>query len=229
MAAGEDPFVTIRIAGDPLEAQMLRDVLSQEGIEATIPGAYHGALLGAAGALIRIPVQVRRSQAEEAACIVEAIDEYDAVLPDGEEGPAVPAEEMERRLALADAQDEGQGPYRAGPIVREAPERPRLKRVAVIASVVLTFGAGHFYARDTRGGLLLLLSELVVLLLAMGGHAPQAMGALPILVIADVVGAMGAVDRANGEQTEGGKASRHAALVGAILALAVALLALLGG
>jgi hypothetical protein len=205
-ANDDDRFVTLRIARDPVEAEMLRDVLEQEGIPATTQGAMHAQLLGAAGGVLSVPLQVPASMLEEARQIIDALDNFDALLPDGDDGIAVPADEMDRRQErleqLEDGQTTGVGPYRAGPSELESSERGdtpdrRRKLVAGAVALILTFGSGHFYARDHRTGLVLALSELLALIVLLSGD-PHGFYALLLLVSGDFLGGMAACDRANG-------------------------------
>lgn len=203
MAAAKDEFVTILELSDPVHAEIIRDVLAQEGILATIPGSMHSSMLGAAGrAFLQIRVQVPASRAAEARAIVDALEEYDEVLPDGEEGAAISAEEMERRLAREDAEaEEGEGPYRRGPIVEPGYER-RTKRVAIFCGLALSFGAAHFYARESGPALGLLIAEVLLFGFAIAGYGAAILG-VPLLVLIDVWGAMRAIDRQNARRSTG--------------------------
>ena len=119
MPPENDPFVTVVTASGSVEAEMMQDVLRQEGIESTIQGSLHAGMLGAAGVLLRVPVQVPKSRADDAKQILEALERYDAVVTDEGEIPELDADEREahrnRLESLAEGRTIGEGAYRAGP------------------------------------------------------------------------------------------------------------------
>ena len=188
-------FVTITTTWDPVRAEVVKDILAQEGIAATIAGANHNALLGAAGALIEIRVQVPEDQAVRASEIVSAMDDEEQVLVDeSEEARALASyEHAGSGAALA-----GEGPYRRAP-ARVRPERPRLKRVAAFLALAVTFGTGHFYAGAPLSGLALLASE--AFLLFYGATHPTAMWGFPIVIAADLVGSVVHIERRRRESS----------------------------
>jgi len=224
----EDPFVTVMSAADPVEAEVVRDLLQQEGIPSSSSGHMHSSLLGAAGgALIPITIQVPRSMAAEAQRIIAAMREFDHVLPDGEGGRAVPAGEMAWRLDREDIdeEDRGEGPYRSA-LAPVGTRDQRLKRVATFCAIALTFGAGHFYARQARAGLLLLLGEVAVIAMVLAGHTMAIVG-LPVLVAADLAGSLYAVSRPDAA-TAPATLGRAAARLAPWLALVIVLVLFVG-
>lgn len=72
----------LKTLGDPVVAEMYRDILAQEGIVAMIPGAQHRGMLGWVGSYIEIPVKVPAEDAERAMEILGAIE---SELPAGDE------------------------------------------------------------------------------------------------------------------------------------------------
>lgn len=218
--ARADRFVTVARTHDPVRAEVIRDILAQEDIPATIAGAHHNALLGAAGAFIEILVQVPATAADRAAEIIGAMGDEEQVLVDdsaeARELGRVPHEE----LAGSAGASPGEGPYRRAPRRRE-PDRPRLKRVASFLSLVVTFGTGHFYARETASGCVLLVAEVGVFVA--GVAHPPFMWALPLLMGIDLFGSLRAVERFNARAplSSGAQLARTAALSAAALATAV--------
>lgn len=171
-----DRFVTIRTLYDPLEAETLKALLEQEGIVATIQGAHHSALYGGLlASALRVPLQVRESDAERAREIIDALHDFDSA---DEEGHAPSA---------------GDGPYRASAAPADEPP-PRKVMVAVAAAlvmpcVILLFGAGHFYVRSHLRGVALLLSAWTALLLFFRQDLGIALAALPVVMLLDAFGA----------------------------------------
>jgi len=174
---------TIRHVSDPVEAEMLVDLLSQEGIRATVPGNEHNALMGGAlGAALNVPLRVRADQADEARAILSALDDYDEVDPHDAAPNAPDASEME-----------GGGPYRGARRIEDTTP-PRKKGVAMAVGICLplifgAFGAAHFYVRSYGRGFGLLATAWVFGFLAINGQV-WAWAVPPLVMIADVYGAV---------------------------------------
>ena len=199
MSAKSDPFVTVTTASGSVEAEMIQDVLRQEGIESTIQGALHAGMLGAAGVLLRVPVQVPASRAEEAKHIIAALDRYDAIVEEEGEIPTLGAEEAEvhrARLAqMADGKVSGAGAYRAGPSGYTNRPYPRRKGVAFFSSFLFP-GGGHFHARAHRTALAL-AATLVLCGVAVFGGEWRALVSVAVLALSDAIGSLAAVERFN--------------------------------
>jgi hypothetical protein len=181
-----EALVTIARLHDPVRAEMLRELLSRQGIPAAAPGAFHRGLLGPLGAYIVIPLQVpARHEARARALLadVQAPEKGWEVIDENGRQPAG------RTLGW---EPEGDAEER-GP-------RPRIKRIAAFCAVGMTFGCGHFYARAMVAGGLLLAAELGVLLLGVPGGTWLTFLALPFLIGVDLVGSALAVDRHNAGQ-----------------------------
>lgn len=173
-----DDFITIRQVPDFIEAEMLIDLLEQEGITAMAPGKEHDAMVGGLlrGAL-HVPLKVRASQAERALEILDALEHHEV---DPEDAPP-----------QAPDMDDRDGPYRGGP--ETTGPAPRKKSVAVAASLLLpmvlaAFGAGHFYARSMGRGFALLATAWTLILLGTSGR-PMLLAGLPLIVLIDAIGA----------------------------------------
>ena len=181
--ADDGRFVTIRQMSDPLEAEMLKDLLEQEGIPATIQGTNHSALYGGAlSSALQVPLQVPAEHAERARAILDALHDFEPLEPQVEERPPV-----------APGDEKGAGPYRSGAITEpQLPPRKILVAVAaalIIPMVIMGFGAGHFYARShLRGFVLLFLGWTSVVMLFSGGYA-WPFFAIPSLILLDAIGA----------------------------------------
>lgn len=181
------PLVTIRHVSDPIEANMLVDLLEQEGITAFTPGNEHNALMGGLlGAALQVPIRVDERDAQRAVEIINALDEYDEV----DDVDAVPTARDPSRI-------EGGGPYRGA--TRAATLSDRKKSVAVSAALMLpfvsgAFGAGHFYVRQWQRGFILLAAAWICILY--GLTHTWAFGGLPFVLLLDVAGALAWFDRA---------------------------------
>ncbi len=175
-------FVTIRTITDPHEAEMLKDLLEQEGIPATIQGNTHNALYGGIlASALRVPLQVPEPDAERARAILDALETFDPIEPQEDE-----------RDPLDDDGD-GPGPYRSAPLT--SPELPRRKVLVAVAAaviipmVLLGFGAGHFYARSHLRGFALLFMGWTALVLLFGRGYTAALFAIPLVILLDAAGA----------------------------------------
>ena len=179
----EDPFVTIKKVTDVVEAEMLVDLLEKEGIPASTPGAAQAGYLGnIAAGVMETPLRVRESDAERARAIIDALEEFDEIVPEDVHAPEM------------DARD---GPYRGGRD-DEGPA-PRKKITAVSAAIVLpmilgAFGAGHFYVREHKLGFILLLGAWLCIMSTLVVHPLTLLG-LPVIVLYDIWGALRVIDR----------------------------------
>mgnify|MGYP001592434521 CR=1 FL=1 len=181
--AGER-FITIRKVHDAVEAEMLVDLLAQEGIVASTPGAAQSGYLGhIAAAVFETPLQVRERDAARAREIIAALRDYDEIVPEDVVAPSI---------------SDDDGPYRGAHIEPSGP--PRKKLTAAAAAILMPmilglFGAGHFYVREHVRGFLLLSSAwlLIAGAILLDGAI---VAAIPLVIALDVWGAMAAIDRA---------------------------------
>jgi hypothetical protein len=143
-----DEFQAIHRTSDPIEAEILADLLSQSGIDARVIGTRHGALIGVAQHILALRVEVPAAQAKDAC---EIVDAYLA------EHKAAPGEETEPELSVG---DDGE------------PEGPRPLRRVLAAGITPIFpGGGHFYARRPAAGFVAMLGYLGALSTLVG--APE--------------------------------------------------------
>jgi hypothetical protein len=183
-------LITIKQVSDSVEAEMLKDLLSKEGIIAHIPGNTHGAMLGGIGAaVLRVPLQVDVADEKRARAVLDALVDYDEIDPSDAQGPD---EDGPRR---------GDGPYRGSAMEDELPQRK--PHIAIAAALVLpvftavVYGGGHFYARERTRGFILLVSAWCLFALGLSGMVPYAFAGLPIIVLLDAVGAYFAITAQN--------------------------------
>lgn len=180
----DERFVTIKKIHDAVEAAMLVDLLEQEGIPASTPGAAQAGYLGnIAAAVMETPLRVPERDAERALAIISALEEYDEIVPEDVQAP-----EMSER----------DGPYRGG----SADEglAPRKKITAAAAAIIMpmilgVFGAGHFYAREHKAGFILLFGAWLCIMSTFVVHPATIIG-VPLVVIYDIWGSLRVIDRA---------------------------------
>lgn len=173
--------MTLETLHDPVEAELHRELLEDAGIVVSTPGLEHRHMLGIAGSYVKISVQVRRSRLEEAQELLRGLEHADEILEPIEQ-PRPPAVD---------------GPYRGGrPDPDEGYDDVRLKRIGAFASLVLTFGAGHFYARENAIAWVIAGLELVALGKSMLGD-PTLAAIVPALILYDLFGGLRACERYN--------------------------------
>ena len=208
MGDEQDDLVTVRTLNDSNQAAMLKALLEEEGFIVAAPGLEHRSMLGMAGSFVQIPLKVPRRDQERAVALLEALEH--AVVVDEETGAdpelgAVAPSPVERAVEEVDG-------FR-----NDSRDPPRRKRIAIFVACTLTFGAAHFYVRETLAGVTLLLAELagwVVLLSGEGIGGAVVLGAIAM----DVIGAIRNIRRReDGEY-------RPLSSVGQVLRTAVGLL-----
>ena len=199
-------FVTVATMSDAIQAQMACDLLAEEGIAATAVGKEHGAMLGVYGAFLQIPLQVPADRAAEAR---ELLTQSGLLgpTPDGGDKPKSAGRGHLRSVPTLGAK---QAVTTAG--------SPRQKRVAIFVAVALSFGAGHFYAREHVSGALLGIAELALIVLAVAGDA-AVMGGVPLLMLVDLIGSLYAVRRYNDGRPR--STDRQLVITGGLVALVV--------
>jgi hypothetical protein len=203
--AKRDAIVILERHLDPMAAQMRADVLRSAGIDVATPGLDHGHLLGAAVSYVSIPLQVRVEDEERAREVLEGLENPDELL----EGPVDPTPPA------------GEGPYRGGEAIDRSYRDARKKRVAAFCSLALTFGTGHFYAREVTTGWLLLGLEVAAFAMGLRGGVAW-MSCIPVLMLYDLVGGIRACDRHNeGKPFTPGQQLARAPLVVALAGAAI--------
>jgi Putative prokaryotic signal transducing protein len=159
---------------DPVEGEILVDLLRREGLSARLLGTRNAALLGVAANVFDLKIEVPDEDAEEAAEVIDAYVKGERAPPD-ERDPA------EKDLDDADPADE---------------EPPRRSAIIAGGAALLVPGGGHFYARRIITGLVLVVGYVVAFAALANGHRVESTcGALIIafLVAADFIGGQRAV------------------------------------
>jgi hypothetical protein len=200
-----DSFETVHRTSDRLEAEMVAEVLVQEGIDARLIGTTNAALIGVAPHVLRLRIEVPSDDAAEARELVAGLLAADAA-------DAAAAAEAEAEAAATEAEAAAAAPV--APAVSAAAAgsdgeaesaattpRRRSPILAGGAAFVLP-GGGHIYARHPWSGLILAAGYVLTLIVMVAGarrHAVVAACAFTFgaLLLADLVAGQLAVRRAN--------------------------------
>jgi hypothetical protein len=189
--ADDEKWVSVTSVTDPVQVDMWRDLLEQEGIAVQTAGLRHAQAIGGplTAAIMGVQLRVRASDADRARDLLESLDLGEPIDRDHDPGDSEPPP----RLAGTDSA----GPYRAD--ARGAGRLVAPKRALVAAGVglFLSFGSAHFYAGEVASGALLALSE--VFSFGLLGSGQSVRGALMLLFVIgiDVWFGTRAVKRAN--------------------------------
>lgn len=200
-------FIIVHRTYDPLQADILGDLLRDAGVFARVTGTRSGALVGVAQNILEVHLAVPESQAAQASDFIEA---YLSSSGDGA-GPDSAAD-----AAADESEDEDEAAARA----------PEVRPLLAAGCAFLTFGVGHLYARRPATAAALLAGQLVAMAFLFMGDTwyewTVGMTALIAIVGCDVVGGVLAA-RAHRTGLRRGRtwqAALGAAYVGGALALA---------
>lgn len=192
MPESHDRYVIVHRSYDPIQAELLGELLRDADVSARVTGTRSGAMIGVGQNILEVQIAVPSDQAGQATDFLEAYfsDEAFAAadqLDAGDEADEQPGDEDEAEAAA------------------DRPVRPLL----AAGSAFLTFGVGHMYARRPATGVALLLGQLVAmrLLFAGDGWSDWTIGltALGGIVLFDLVGSVLAA-RAYGRGVRRGQA-----------------------
>jgi hypothetical protein len=136
-----DEFQTIHRTSDPIEAEILADLLCQNGIDARVIGTRHGALIGVAQHILQLRVEVPAHQVKDGC---EIVDAYVA------EHRADPSEQGAAQAEDEDDEDEDD----------EVAHRARLRPLLAAGITPIVPGGGHFYARRPAAAFVVILGYL---------------------------------------------------------------------
>jgi hypothetical protein len=176
-------FIIVHRTYDPIQADLLSDVLRDAGVVVRVTGTRSGALIGAAQNILEVTLAVPESQAGQATDFLEAFLSAGGDGPGGSSAPELPGGEP-------GGQDEGDDD--AGDEGDASP--PPLRPLLAAGSAFLTFGVGHLYARRPATAAALLVGQLVAMAFLIIGDSWYAwtvgLTALGVIVACDVVGSM---------------------------------------
>ncbi len=190
MTAG---FVTVYETTDSIQAEMLADVLVQEGLDARLLGTRNAPLLGVGQSIIRLRIEVPEHQVAAAAAVVEAWETAppladDADVGAGEDHVAAGAGAAYEDAAAAAAYERAAG--EAAAAGEAEGDRPRVSPILAGGVAFLLPGAAHFYTRRPWTGACL-AAGMVMAMIGLGGDRVEASAAaigLLGLVVYDIVG-----------------------------------------
>lgn len=168
-------YVTVHRTYDPLQADILGDLLRENGIAARVLGTRHGAVIGVGQNILQLHIEVPADQAGVATDFVESFLRGDGLAHDEDE------DEDEDG-------DEAPGADRA---------RPRSPLLAA-GSVLLLFGGGHLYAQRYWIAAVLAVGQVMAFVrLASHSWSVAASGAamFTLVLVLDLAGSQVAVRR----------------------------------
>ena len=180
MPESHESYVIVHRSYDPIQAELLGELLRDAGVSARVTGTRSGAMIGVAQNILEVQIAVPSEQAGQATDFLEAYFSDEAVTLD-------PADTGVDDDADADGNvDEDDD----DPAAAERPVRPLL----AAGSSFLTFGVGHFYSRRPATGMMLLIGQLVAMRLLFTGDGwsdwTVGLTALGGVVLCDLVGSV---------------------------------------
>ncbi|HEU5059123.1 MAG TPA: hypothetical protein VFU21_21470 [Kofleriaceae bacterium] len=192
-------FVIVHRTYDPIQADLLGDLLRDSGVAARVTGTRSGAAIGVGQNILEVSIAVPEAQAGEATDFLEAYFEH------------APADEPDE-----EPEEEA----------REQGERP-LRPLFAAGSAFITFGVGHVYARRPWTAAALAAGQVVAIYFLAAGQQwdDWTIGATLLLgcVAFDLVGSVLAVRAHNAGVRRGGAFQTGIGLAYASAAMGLAL------
>ena len=145
-----EPFVIVHRTYDPIQADLVGDLLRDAGIAARVVGTRSGASIGVGQVIMEVHIAVPQSQAGQATDFLEAYFASDA---SAEAADGADADDVD------DADDDSGSP-------REREIRPMF----AAGSAFLTFGVGHLYARRPWTAAALAAGQIVAMYYLFAGR-----------------------------------------------------------
>jgi hypothetical protein len=192
-------YVTVHRSHDPVLADLIGDLLRQEGVEAHVVASHASAIFGAAQSFLQTRIDVPAADAARASELIAALV-------------------AETEAADDASAEEDDSPRRRPILAPEATPPPRLSMIRAIGIAPLIPGGGHFVARRALVGGAVLVAQMVAIALMVAGNPRESVaGALTAvgLLLFDVIGGALAVRTFN----RGGRVSHTRQISTAVLAL----------
>lgn len=169
-------YVTVHRTYDPLQADILGDLLRENGVAARVLGTRHGAVIGVGQVILQMHIEVPAEHAGEATDFVESFLRGDGLI------------EPDEAVSPADEHDD------------DVITRPEAGRSPLLAagSVLLLFGGGHLYAQRYWTAAVLAVGQILAFSrLASQSWAVAASGAamFSLVLLLDLAGSQVAVRR----------------------------------
>jgi len=176
-------FAIVHRTYDPIQAELLGDLMRDAGISAQIIGTRSGAMIGAGQVIMQMYIQVPQREAAQAIDFLEAYFEQDG-------------EDLLRQEGLLDDDDDDDNDA-ANAAEAAAPGVPKpLSPLLAAGSMLLIIGGGHWYARRGFTTLVIAAGQILALInIFTGTWESYIMGLtmLGLLLVFDVVGSQLAV------------------------------------
>lgn len=199
-------FVIVHRTYDPIQADLLGDLLRDAGVAARVTGTRSGATIGVGQNILEVHIAVPEAQAGEATDFLEAYFAQDGEADPDVAGEEEPGDEDEPDLAAA--------------------ERP-LRPLFAAGSAFITFGVGHLYARRPWTAAALAAGQVVAIYFLVAGQRwdDWTVGATMLVscIAIDLVGSVVAVRAHNAGVRRGAVFQAGAGLVYASAAMGLAL------
>lgn len=192
-------YVIVHRSYDPVQADLLGDILRDNGILARVLGTRNGAVIGVGQNILQMHIEVPREQAGEATDFLEAFFATDGEALLAEEFPEDESDETSSDAARASGADDS-AEHPAGSPDKHPDDRRRPMFAAALALILGVIGAGHLYARRPATALILTAGQFVAILCMLSPEWPTVatgLCAFAILVLLDLVGAQRAVSAHN--------------------------------
>lgn len=201
-------FVIVHRTYDPIQADLLGDLLRDAGLAARVTGTRSGAAIGVGQNILEVSIAVPEAQAGEATDFLEAYFSHDA--GGDRAGAALPDDDGEDD----DVEEDDGG------------ERP-LRPLFAAGSAFITFGVGHLYARRPFSAAALAAGQVVAIYFLAAGHSwdDWTVGATMLIgcIAADLVGSVIAVRAHNAGIRRGGAFQAAVGMAYASAAMGLAL------
>ncbi|HTE51533.1 MAG TPA: DUF2007 domain-containing protein [Kofleriaceae bacterium] len=198
-----ESYVIVHRSYDPIQAELIGELLRDAGVGARVTGTRSGAMIGVAQNILEVHIAVPASQAGQATDFLEAyfsdeavadaigrakLEATDGADADGDDD-ADDGADADNGADHADDADPADDDRADG-----AGKRAAIRPLLAAGSAFLTFGVGHLYARRPATAIALLVGQLVAMgLLFLGtGWYEWTFGltALGAIVACDLVGSM---------------------------------------
>lgn len=187
--AEHDGLVLLTTARDNVDAMGIRSVLEAEGIHVFVQGEHHRAMEGMLGIFVELRVMVPRSQLDDARELLEEAAYAEHLPPETE-----PVDEEVDDRSIGRFRDRA-SEAEASSASAETDQPRRHPGLALLLSVLIPLGAGHFYAgRRKTAAILGTLLVIDWILFAQGWNVTVA---VIFLVMFDALGSIVAINRAN--------------------------------
>lgn len=138
-------FVIIHRTYDPIQAEILGEIMRDNGLAARVLGTRNGALVGVAQNIMQLHIEVPAEQAGAATDFLEAYFESDG------------AQLLREQGILADDDEDDE------PAVADSDEPAPLRPLFAAGSVLLMFGGAHWYVRRPATAILLACAQIYAL------------------------------------------------------------------